>query len=66
MSVVNEEVDQDGSEKNRKVKGGSKKKTGNRHNRSGKRTPKQEESPKSKKPVPLRNTVRKGPGATSE
>ncbi|EGT38798.1 CBN-KIN-24 protein [Caenorhabditis brenneri] len=70
IAPVVEEPNQDGSEKvlnnkSRAVEMG-KKKTGNRRDRKSDKRTQREEAPKSRKPVPIRNTVRKGPGPTSE
>ncbi|KAF1770719.1 hypothetical protein GCK72_002541 [Caenorhabditis remanei] len=69
IMITNEDQEQDVSSeknKNKSRTGETKRKTGNRKDRnSGKRTPR-EETPKSKKPVPVRNTIRKGPGVTTE
>uniref|UniRef100_A0A1I7TD02 non-specific protein-tyrosine kinase n=1 Tax=Caenorhabditis tropicalis TaxID=1561998 RepID=A0A1I7TD02_9PELO len=70
MDVIqNEEADQDGSEKMKKSRGNEKRKTANRNDRkSDKRNVTKEEAPRSRKPIPVKNTVRKGIGgpATSE
>ncbi|EGT41172.1 hypothetical protein CAEBREN_06293 [Caenorhabditis brenneri] len=70
IAPVVEEPIQDGSEKvqnnkSRAVEMG-KKKTGNRRDRKSDKRTQREEAPKSRKPVPIRNTVRKEPGPTSE
>lgn len=68
MDAAMKEDQEQSSEKNRnKSKAGeTKRKNANRKDRdSAKRTPR-EEAPKSKKPVPVRNTIRKGPGVTIE
>ncbi|CAO4362120.1 unnamed protein product [Caenorhabditis nigoni] len=68
--VVNEEQEQDGSsEKNRnKSRNGEmqKKKTANRKERNSAKRTTREDPPKTRKPVPLRHTIRKQPGAPSE
>lgn len=65
-----DEAEVDGSSeknRNRSKTGEQKKKTANRKERtSAKRTVREEAAPKTRKPVPIRNTLRKQPGATSE